>query len=84
MPVKAPRGARRRTHDFSVSVKNALDPGASKKSWMPAFAGMTGFFGCHSDEFASWSSQIRDPSSELLGVALQHSAKRAALMSGQR
>ena len=28
-------------HDFSVSVTKALDPGAPKKSWMPAFAGMT-------------------------------------------
>jgi hypothetical protein len=84
MPAKAPRCAPCGIHDFSVSVIKALDPGAARKSWMPAFAGMTGFFGCHSDEFASWSSQIRDPSSELLGVELQHSAKRAALMSGQR
>jgi hypothetical protein len=31
-------------HDLSVGVTKALDPGAAKKSWMPAFAGMTGFF----------------------------------------
>jgi hypothetical protein len=29
-------------HDFSVSVTKALGPGAARKSWMPAFAGMTG------------------------------------------
>jgi hypothetical protein len=33
-------------HDFSVGVTKALDPGATKKSWMPACAGMTSFFGC--------------------------------------
>jgi len=29
-------------HDFLISVTTALDPGAARKSWMPAFAGMTG------------------------------------------
>jgi hypothetical protein len=42
MPAKAPRGAPRGIHDFSFSITKALDPGTAKKSWMPAFAGMTG------------------------------------------
>jgi hypothetical protein len=37
MPAKAG------IHDFSVNVTKALDPGAAKKSWMPACAGMTRF-----------------------------------------
>jgi hypothetical protein len=36
MPAKAG------IHDFSVSAAKALDPGTAKKSWMLAFAGMTG------------------------------------------
>jgi hypothetical protein len=36
MPAKAG------IHDFSVNATNALDTGAAKKSWMPAYAGMTG------------------------------------------
>jgi len=36
MPAKAG------IHDFLVSVTKALDPGAARKSWMPAFAGVTG------------------------------------------
>jgi hypothetical protein len=29
-------------HDFSVTATKALELGAARKSWMPAFAGMTG------------------------------------------
>jgi hypothetical protein len=36
MPAKAG------IHDCSVNLIKALDAGAAKKSWMPAFAGMTG------------------------------------------
>ena len=52
---------------------------------MPAFAGMTGFFGGNSHIFASLASLLRALSlvSQLLGVELQNSAKNAVLMAGQ-
>ena len=85
MPVKAPRCAPCGIHDFSVSVIKALDPGAARKSWMPAFAGMTGIFGGNSHIFASLASLLRALSlvSQLLGVELQNSAKNPVLMAGQ-
>jgi len=86
MPAKAPRCAPCGIHDFSVSVIKALDPGAARKSWIPAFAGMTGFFGGNSHIFASLASLLRAPSfsvSQLLGVEMQNSAKNAVLMAGQ-
>jgi hypothetical protein len=55
MPAKAG------IHDFSVSVTKALVPGAARKSWMPAFAGMTRFFGGHRHTFAPLAAQLRAP-----------------------
>jgi hypothetical protein len=55
MPAKAG------IHDFFVSVTKALDPGAAKKSWMPACAGMTGFFCGHRHIFAYLAYQRRAP-----------------------
>jgi hypothetical protein len=61
MPAKAPRGAPRGIHDFSVSVTKALDSGTATKSWMPACAGMTRCFGVHRHIFASLAAQLRAP-----------------------
>jgi hypothetical protein len=65
MPAKAG------IHDFSVSVTKALDPGAARKSWMPAYAGMTCFFGGQRHIFACLAAQRRAPSFsgyQVLGV----------------
>jgi hypothetical protein len=60
MPAKAG------IHDFSVSATKALDPGAKKSRGCRgapsgAFAGMTGFFGRHSQTFTSLAGQLRAP-----------------------
>jgi hypothetical protein len=60
MPAKAG------IHHFSFSVTKVLHPSAAKKSWMPAYAGMTGFFGGHRHISASLAAQLHAPHFRLL------------------
>jgi len=44
MPAKAPRGASRGIHDFFAAPGSSAFVTLTEKSWMPAVAGMTGFW----------------------------------------
>jgi hypothetical protein len=55
MPAKAG------IHDFFAAPASSAFMRLTEQSWMPAFAGMTGFFGGHRHIFASLAAQLRAP-----------------------